>query len=41
MAIECVLFLSAILYESWRIGQPIIHKREMKKYENRVSKKSN
>ena len=40
MTIEWVLFLLLILLVSWRIGQPIIHKREMKKYENRISKKS-
>lgn len=40
MTIEWVLFLLLILLVSWRIGQPIIRKKEMERYENRISKKS-
>lgn len=31
MDLTYILVLSAILYVSWRVGQPIIHKREMRK----------
>lgn len=34
MTLEYILALTAILITSWKVGQPLIAKREMKKREN-------